>query len=272
MARRAHSVSDLATFNASSLLHLRQLLLEPLDDLLAKVGSLCQLLLDFFVDLDFALVSLNLLLHLVVFEDQNFGLFRLMLELGRQLMILQDRQMRRRLQLLVVHREQVRLCLFYIEKHLLAQLLCLLYTIEFFLIDLLETKSLLGGEPLNSVGKLLLELALLGKVAFHISLAILKVLHLVRHLFQFNRVFLVNPPDLSLVTFNCFFEFVLEIFLVGLEVKHVALKLLLIFLDLAFESLEVLIRVTLLVRQYADLLLVVRVLLLQVQVALLDHG
>ena len=46
--------------------HLR---LESLDDFLAEVGSLRQLLLHLFVDFDFALVCLNLLLHLVVLED-----------------------------------------------------------------------------------------------------------------------------------------------------------------------------------------------------------
>ena len=46
--------------------HLR---LESLDDFLAEVGSLRQLLLHFFVDFNLALVCLNLLLHLVVLED-----------------------------------------------------------------------------------------------------------------------------------------------------------------------------------------------------------
>lgn len=46
--------------------HLR---LESLDDFLAEVGSLRQLLLHLFVDFNLALVCLNLLLHLVVLED-----------------------------------------------------------------------------------------------------------------------------------------------------------------------------------------------------------
>lgn len=65
--------------------------------------ALGKLLLDLLVDLDLTLVRLNLPLHLVVLEDENFGLLRLVLQLGRQLMILKDGQVRRRLQLLVIH-------------------------------------------------------------------------------------------------------------------------------------------------------------------------
>lgn len=62
-----------------------------------------------------------------------------MLQLGRQLMILQDGQVRGRLQLLVVHGEQVSLRLLDVEEHLFSQLLCLLNPVKFLLVDLLET-------------------------------------------------------------------------------------------------------------------------------------
>lgn len=62
-----------------------------------------------------------------------------MLQLGRQLMILQDSQVRGRLQLLVVHGEQVGLRLLDVEEHLFSQLLCLLNPVKFLLVDLLET-------------------------------------------------------------------------------------------------------------------------------------
>lgn len=66
-------------------------------------------------------------------------MLRLVLQLGRQLMILQDGQVRGRLQLLVVHGEQVGLRLLDVEEHLFSQLLCLLNPVKFLLVDLLET-------------------------------------------------------------------------------------------------------------------------------------
>ena len=66
-------------------------------------------------------------------------MLRLVLQLGRQLMILQDGQVRGRLQLLVVHGEQVGLRLLNVEEHLFSQLLCLLNPVKFLLVDLLET-------------------------------------------------------------------------------------------------------------------------------------
>ena len=51
-----------------------KLLLQTLDDFLTEVGTLGQLFLNLFVDLNLTLVGLNLLLHLVVLEDQNLSL------------------------------------------------------------------------------------------------------------------------------------------------------------------------------------------------------
>lgn len=125
--------------------HFSQFLLETLDDLLAEVGPFGELLFDFLVDLNLPLVGFDLLLHLVVLVNQNFSLLRLMLQLCRQLVILQDGQMRGCLQLLVVHRQQVRLRLFDVEEHFLAQLLRLLYPVEFFLVDLLKAHGFFIG-------------------------------------------------------------------------------------------------------------------------------
>ena len=125
-----------------------ELLLEPLDHFLAEVASLGELLLDLLVDLDLALVRLDLRLHLVVLEDEDLGLLRLVLKLGRQLMVLEDSQMRGCLQLLVVHGQKVRLCLLDVEEHLFAQLLSLFYPIELLLVDLLQSETLLVLQPL----------------------------------------------------------------------------------------------------------------------------
>ena len=121
-----------------------QFLFEPLDDFLAEVGTFGQLLFNLFVDLNLALVGLDLRFHLVVLEYENLSLFRLMLQLCRELVVLQDRQMRSRLQLLVVHSQQIRLRFFYVEQHFFAQLFGLFDAVELFLIDLFQTQLVLG--------------------------------------------------------------------------------------------------------------------------------
>jgi len=127
---------------------LRELLLQTLDDLLAEVRALGKLLLDLFVDLNLALVSLDLRFHFVVLVDQDLRLLRLMFEFGRELMVLKDGQVRCGLQLLVVHRQQVSFRLLDVEEHFLPQLLCLLDPVELFLVDLLEAKRFLTCKPL----------------------------------------------------------------------------------------------------------------------------
>ena len=54
------------------------------------MGSLGQLLLNLLVDLYLALIRFNLRLHLVVLEDEDLCLLRLVLQLGGQLMILEN--------------------------------------------------------------------------------------------------------------------------------------------------------------------------------------
>ena len=127
---------------------LRELLLQTLDDLLAEVRALGKLLLDLFMDLNLALVSLDLRFHFVVLVDQDLRLLRLMFEFGRELMVLKDGQVRCGLQLLVVHRQQVSFRLLDVEEHFLPQLLCLLDPVELLLVDLLEAKRFLTCKPL----------------------------------------------------------------------------------------------------------------------------
>ena len=64
-----------------------------------------QLLFDFLVDLSLSLERFNLLLHLVVFDDQELGLLGLMLKLCCQLMVLENREASCCLELLVVESE-----------------------------------------------------------------------------------------------------------------------------------------------------------------------
>ena len=73
------------------LINLLQLMLQAFDDFLAKVRPFSEFLLDLFMNLNFALVRFNLLLHLVVLEDEDLSLLRLMFQLSGQLVVLQDR-------------------------------------------------------------------------------------------------------------------------------------------------------------------------------------
>ena len=157
--RSAHH--SLWTLDLVERLCVGELLLEPLDHFLAEVASLGELLLDLLVDLDLALVRLDLRLHLVVLEDEDLGLLRLVLKLGRQLMVLEDSQMRGCLQLLVVHGQQVCLCLLDVEEHLFAQLLSLFYPIELLLVDLLQSETLLVLQPLLKISRFTFHLVLL---------------------------------------------------------------------------------------------------------------
>ena len=61
------------------------------------MGALGQLFLHFFVDLYLALVGFDLRLHLVILKNQDLCLLALMLQLSGELMVLQDRQVGRRL-------------------------------------------------------------------------------------------------------------------------------------------------------------------------------
>ena len=91
-----------ATLSINLVLQLLVFDLQSLNNLLAEVGSLGELLLDLFVNSDISVECINLLLHLVIFGQKLLGLFRLILQLISQLVILQDRKSRRRVLLVVV--------------------------------------------------------------------------------------------------------------------------------------------------------------------------
>ena len=82
-----------------------QFFLQALDNFLAEMGPFCEFFFNFFMDFNFPLICLDLLLHLVVLVNQNFGLLRLVFKFSGQLMILEDGKMRGRLQLLIIHSE-----------------------------------------------------------------------------------------------------------------------------------------------------------------------
>ena len=91
--------------------------------LLRLIGALSKLFLDLLVKRDIALQDLDLLCHLIVRLNQVLRVFRLIVELGRQLMVLQDGQSRLSLELLIIERHQVSLSLLDFKVHLLSQLL-----------------------------------------------------------------------------------------------------------------------------------------------------
>ena len=97
--------------------------------------SLCQLLLDFLVDLDISLESLNLNLILVILVQEALGLLALVLKFSGQLLVLEDGQSCGSLQLLIVQSKQVGLGLFDLEQHLLPQLFSGLDLLKHFLVN-----------------------------------------------------------------------------------------------------------------------------------------
>lgn len=103
--------------------------------LLRLIGALSKLFLDLLVKRDIALQDLDLLCHLIVRLNQVLRVFRLIVELGRQLMVLQDGQSRLSLELLIVERHQVSLSLLDFKVHLLSQLLDVLDLLELCLVD-----------------------------------------------------------------------------------------------------------------------------------------
>ena len=82
-----------------------------------------------------ALQYLDLLGHLVVRLNQILRVLRLIVKLGRQLVVLQDSESRLRLKLLVIERHQVGLSLLDFEVHLLSQLLDILDLLKLGLVD-----------------------------------------------------------------------------------------------------------------------------------------
>ena len=84
------------------MLKLVDLLLEFFDDFLTKMRSFGKFLLDFLVDFNVALESLNLRLHFIVLEEQLLSLLRLIFKLSGELVILQNSQASSSLELLII--------------------------------------------------------------------------------------------------------------------------------------------------------------------------
>lgn len=97
--------------------------LELLNNLLAVKGPLAELLLDGLVDAYVSFQLLDGLVHRIILRDQLLSLLRLVVQLGGQLVVLQNCESCCRLQLLLVQRHQVCLSLFYFVVHFFAQLL-----------------------------------------------------------------------------------------------------------------------------------------------------
>ena len=118
--------------------------LQACDDFLAFIGSLGQLFLDLLVKRYVSLEHFNLLSHLVVRLDELLRIFRLVVQLCRQLVILENGETCLSLELLIVESHEVRLRLFDLEVHFLSQLLYVFDFLELSLVDLDHAFLLLG--------------------------------------------------------------------------------------------------------------------------------
>ena len=138
---RRNLALDHGVLLAFQLLHLG---LQAGDDLLALIGSLCQLFLDLLVKRYVSLENFDLLSHLVMCLDELLRILRLIIKLCRQLMILENGQSCLSLELFVVEGHQVRLCLFDLEVHFFSQLFDILDFLELSLVDLYHAFFLLS--------------------------------------------------------------------------------------------------------------------------------
>ena len=84
------------------ILQIFDLLLKFLNHLLTEMGSFSQFLLNFLMDLNVSLESVDLSLHFVVSEKKVFSLFTLVLQFSCQLLVLKDGKSGRGLELLIV--------------------------------------------------------------------------------------------------------------------------------------------------------------------------
>ena len=91
-----------------------------------------------------SLEHFNLLSHLVVRLDELLRIFRLVVQLCRQLVILENGETCLSLELLIVESHEVRLRLFDLEVHFLSQLLYVFDFLELSLVDLDHAFLLLG--------------------------------------------------------------------------------------------------------------------------------
>ena len=113
-----------------------------------------------------SLQHLDLFEHLVVSLDQSLSVLRLVVELSRQLVVLQDSESRLSLQLLIIECHKVCLGLFDFIVHLFSQLFDVLDMLKFSLVNSNHTLSLVSLE-LNFK---------LGDIPIHIFLFIAQLL------------------------------------------------------------------------------------------------
>jgi len=188
-----------------------EILLQPFDHLLTEVRPLGQLFLDFLVDLGLTLVRFNLLLHLVVLDDEELGLLGLVFEFGGQLVVLEDGEASRGLELFVVECEEVGLGLLDRLEHFLPQLLCFLDPVSFLLIYLFESAFLLIVEVLLQIFDLLeLVGSLVGSVLIDGFELLLEVILLLDHFIHLLLVLALHLVNLFLLELVDLLDFVLQ--------------------------------------------------------------
>ena len=141
LTRRNLLALDHGVLLAFQLLHFS---LKAGDDLLALIGSLSQLFFDLFVERYIPLEYFNLLSHLVMCLDELLRILRLIVQLRRQLMILENGQSCLSLELFIVEGHQVCLSLFDLEVHFFGQLFHILNFFKFSFVDLYHAFFLFG--------------------------------------------------------------------------------------------------------------------------------
>ena len=87
------------------------------------------------MDLQFLLEQLKLVLQLVVLDQHLFGLLTLVIQLLRQLLILQNCQPHLRVELLLLHRHHLLPDVRDLKKHLLLQLVLRNYELLVLILD-----------------------------------------------------------------------------------------------------------------------------------------
>lgn len=108
------------------------------------MGAFSKFFLNFFMNLNVSFKSFYLSLHFIVLKQQLFSLLRLILQLSGQLMILEDGQPSRGLQLFIVECQEVSFGLLNFVQHVLSELLCGLDLFALFLIHIVLVIFLLS--------------------------------------------------------------------------------------------------------------------------------
>ena len=210
----------MTSFHTSLLHNIVELLLLPLDHFLTEVGTFCQLLLDFLVNLDLTLVRLNLLLHLIVLVYEDLGLLGLVLQFCGQLVVLKNSEMSRRLQLLVIHGQEIGLSLLDIEEHLFAKLLSLTDSVELFLVYLLKAEGFFAGKSFFEARKFICQTFFLEVELLHCFFFFAKSLEFVSHFPLLLLELLLHIVNSFFIFFFGSFEFSLQFLYIFFKVQN----------------------------------------------------